>query len=308
MNASNLLVELFVEELPPKALQKLGDAFATVIFDQLKAQGLLSSTESRLTAYASPRRLAVHVTEVLAQAEDKAISQKLMPVAVALDAEGKPTAALLKKLAALGADESAVADLKRQGEGKEKSIILSLGNAGEQHIRKAELTEVPHPHGVELAPKVIALVLNHSRMKALHRPIYGVTIDIKARITHSIPARHHASHPRHRQAALPIQQLLLTYRCDDRVDQHRDRHDRCIGITRIGLTRTKHHDLQIDANLRSRQTSSVGCMHGVQQVLKKQVQSIRIKFGHRLGNLQQAGVTHFQNCANCHISTMRSSL
>ena len=96
MNASNLLVELFVEELPPKALQKLGDAFASVIFDQLKAQGLLASTESRLTAYASPRRLAVHITEVLPQAEDKAISQKLMPVAVALDAEGKPTPALLK--------------------------------------------------------------------------------------------------------------------------------------------------------------------------------------------------------------------
>ncbi len=123
MNASNLLVELFVEELPPKALQKLGDAFATVIFDQLKTQGLLASTESRLTAYASPRRLAVHVTEVLPQAEDKAVSQKLMPVAVGLDAEGKPTAALLKKLAALGADESAVAGLKRQGEGKAEALF-----------------------------------------------------------------------------------------------------------------------------------------------------------------------------------------
>ena len=52
MNASNLLVELFVEELPPKALQKLGDAFASVIFDQLKAQGLLASSAARLTAYA----------------------------------------------------------------------------------------------------------------------------------------------------------------------------------------------------------------------------------------------------------------
>ena len=101
MNASNLLVELFVEELPPKALQKLGDAFADVIFEQLKAQGLLASTESRLTAYASPAVWPC-ITEVLPQAEDKAVSQKLMPVSVALDAEGKPTAALLKKLAALG--------------------------------------------------------------------------------------------------------------------------------------------------------------------------------------------------------------
>ena len=125
MNAQNLLVELFVEELPPKALKKLGDAFAGVLFDQLKAQGLLASSESRVTAYASPRRLAAHITEVLPQAEDKAVSQKLMPVSVGLDAEGKPTPALLKKLAALGADESAVAGLKRQGEGKAEALFYA---------------------------------------------------------------------------------------------------------------------------------------------------------------------------------------
>ncbi|WP_280188451.1 glycine--tRNA ligase subunit beta [Delftia sp. PS-11] len=125
MNASNLLVELFVEELPPKALQKLGDAFAGVLFEQLKAQGLLASSEARLTAYASPRRLAAHITEVLPQAEDKAVSQKLMPVAVGLDADGKPTPALLKKLAALGAGEDAVAGLTRQGEGKAEALFYA---------------------------------------------------------------------------------------------------------------------------------------------------------------------------------------
>lgn len=132
MNASNLLVELFVEELPPKALQKLGEAFGAVLFEQLKAQGLLASSESRLTAYASPRRLAAHITEVLPQAEDKAVSQKLMPVSVGLDAEGKPTPALLKKLAALGADESAVAGLKRQGEGKAEALFYASTVKGAQ--------------------------------------------------------------------------------------------------------------------------------------------------------------------------------
>lgn len=151
MNASNLLVELFVEELPPKALQKLGDAFAAVIFEQLKAQGLLASTESRLTAYASPRRLAVHITEVLPQAEDKAVSQKLMPVSVALDAEGKPTAALLKKLAALGVDESAVAALKRQGEGKAEALFYEstakgvLLTDGVQKALDEALAKLPIP-------------------------------------------------------------------------------------------------------------------------------------------------------------------
>jgi len=43
MTTSNLLVELFVEELPPKALQKLGDAFAGVLREQLAAQGLAAA-------------------------------------------------------------------------------------------------------------------------------------------------------------------------------------------------------------------------------------------------------------------------
>ncbi|ROR22518.1 glycyl-tRNA synthetase beta chain [Comamonas sp. BIGb0124] len=121
MTDSNLLVELFVEELPPKALRKLGDAFAGVLFEQLKAQGL-TGADSRLTAYASPRRLAAHITEVASQAADKAVSQKLMPVAVGLDAAGAPSAALLKKLAAIGADAGAAAGLRREGEGKAEAL------------------------------------------------------------------------------------------------------------------------------------------------------------------------------------------
>jgi glycyl-tRNA synthetase beta chain len=119
----NLLVELFVEELPPKALKKLGDAFAGVLRDQLVAQGL-ADAGSVLTAYASPRRLAAHLTDVAPQAADKAISQKLMPLNVGLDASGQPTPALLKKLAALGADASAVAGLKRAQDGKAEALFF----------------------------------------------------------------------------------------------------------------------------------------------------------------------------------------
>ena len=117
MTTANLLVELFVEELPPKALQKLGDAFASVLHEQLAAQGLTTAV-SAVTAYASPRRLAAHISAVLAQAPDKAVSQKLMPVAVGLEAEGQPKPALLKKLAALGADASVVPSLQRVHDGK----------------------------------------------------------------------------------------------------------------------------------------------------------------------------------------------
>ena len=118
----NLLVELFVEELPPKALKKLGDAFAGVLRDQLVAQGL-AEPASVLTAYASPRRLAAHLTRVAERAVDKAVSQKLMPVAVGLDASGQPTPALLKRLAALGADASAVPGLKRAMDGKAEALF-----------------------------------------------------------------------------------------------------------------------------------------------------------------------------------------
>ena len=126
MTTQNLLVELFVEELPPKALQKLGDAFASVLFDQLQAQGLTGS-DSGVTAYASPRRLAAHVRHVWLKAEDKAVRQKLMPVAVGLTPEGQPTPALLKKLQALGADLSdpaaAVARLQRAPDGKAEALF-----------------------------------------------------------------------------------------------------------------------------------------------------------------------------------------
>jgi glycyl-tRNA synthetase beta chain len=134
MTIQNLLVELFVEELPPKALKKLGEAFAGVLFDQLKSLGLASG-ESQLTSFASPRRLAAHVTAVATQAADKAVSQKLMPVSVGLSADGQPTPALLKKLQALGADASAVAGLKRAPDGKAEALFY------DSKVRGATLAE-----------------------------------------------------------------------------------------------------------------------------------------------------------------------
>ena len=124
MNAvKNLLVELFVEELPPKALKKLGEAFAAGLAAGLKSQGLIDDA-AVVTPFASPRRLAAHITAVSAKAVDRSVQQKLMPVAVALTPDGQPTPALLKKLAALGADVSAVAGLKRAPDGKAEALFL----------------------------------------------------------------------------------------------------------------------------------------------------------------------------------------
>ena len=125
MTTKNLLVELFVEELPPKALKALGEAFSTTLADSLKASGL-ATANSAITAFATPRRLGAHISAVRAQADDKPMSQKLMPVSVALDAAGQPTPALLKKLGALGFDASAVPQLKRQPDGKAEALFLDV--------------------------------------------------------------------------------------------------------------------------------------------------------------------------------------
>jgi glycyl-tRNA synthetase beta chain len=123
MSTKNLLVELFVEELPPKALKKLGEAFAATLYETLKAQGL-AAADSAVTPYASPRRLAVQVAKVAAQAADKPVSHKLMPVSVALTADGQATPALQKKLAALGLDASVLPQLKRAPDGKAEALFF----------------------------------------------------------------------------------------------------------------------------------------------------------------------------------------
>ncbi len=147
---NNLLVELFVEELPPKALKKLGEAFALGLAQSLKAQGL-AAADATVTAYASPRRLAVHVTAVLAAAADRPVAQKLMPVAVGLDAAGNATPALVKKLAALGADASVVPGLRRESDGKAEvlyydSLVKGATLAeGLQKAIEAALAALPIP-------------------------------------------------------------------------------------------------------------------------------------------------------------------
>jgi glycyl-tRNA synthetase beta chain len=154
MTHQNLLVELFVEELPPKALKKLGESFAIVLFEQLRDAGL-TGANAVVTPYASPRRLAAHVTQVAAQANDKAVQQKLMPVTVGLDASGNATPALLKKLQALGADvanpAALVASLKRAPDGKAEALFydsVAKGATLLQGLQKAldeALAKLPIP-------------------------------------------------------------------------------------------------------------------------------------------------------------------
>ncbi|MDO3562586.1 glycine--tRNA ligase subunit beta [Ralstonia pseudosolanacearum] len=123
---STLLIELLTEELPPKALARLGEAFAQSLFDGLSAQGLLEEG-AQVEGFATPRRLAASITGVRRAAPDRELREKVLPVNIAFDAEGKPTAPLTKKLAALaksiGVDTIAPESLERAPDGKAESLF-----------------------------------------------------------------------------------------------------------------------------------------------------------------------------------------
>ena len=173
MSHQNLLVELFVEELPPKSLKRLGEELARLLTDSLKAQGLVAG-DAVVSPFATPRRLAVHVQSVAAIAPSQAVQQKLMPVAVAFDELGLPSAALMKKLDALGADLSHVPNLRRQGDGKAEVLFLDRdmpGVALAEGLQKAlaeAIAKLP-------IPKVMSYQLE-DRWTSVHfvRPAHGL--------------------------------------------------------------------------------------------------------------------------------------
>ena len=118
---TSLLVELQTEELPPKALKKLSEAFAQNLTKSLASQHFLEEG-SQTTVFGSPRRLAALLTKVLAKSPDQAFKQKLVPVKVGLDADGNPTPALEKKMKALGIVAD-VKSLKRVDDGKNEQLF-----------------------------------------------------------------------------------------------------------------------------------------------------------------------------------------
>lgn len=149
-----LLIELLTEELPPKALAKLGDAFAAGIYNGLKARDFLDA-DAIATAYATPRRLAVAITHVRAVSLNKELREKVLPVSVALDAAGMPTAPLIKKLAALAAQTNVTVitpdQLERAPDGKAESFFYAYtakGSAlktGLQTVLEETLAKLPIP-------------------------------------------------------------------------------------------------------------------------------------------------------------------
>jgi glycyl-tRNA synthetase beta chain len=130
--SETLVVELFTEELPPKALKRLGEAFATGIESGLRERGFLDP-ESVATSYATPRRLAVAVTYVRPVAPDAEVIAKLMPARAARDASGI-TEAFRKKMTGLGRPHLATASLDAT-DGPDRVYIASDGKADYVYLR-----------------------------------------------------------------------------------------------------------------------------------------------------------------------------
>ncbi|MGA8863107.1 MAG: glycine--tRNA ligase subunit beta [Gallionella sp.] len=111
----NLLVELLVEELPPKSLKILGESFAAGLHKGLSKRGFVADS-AKPVAFATPRRLGVWIPDVSSSAADTKTSEEIMPTAIAFDAAKKPTAPLVKRLQKMFHENVDVAAVLASGE------------------------------------------------------------------------------------------------------------------------------------------------------------------------------------------------
>ena len=130
---ATLVVEIVTEELPPKALKALGTAFADTLASELSRRHLLADA-SVATPYATPRRLAVAISQVRRVAPDAEAVDKLMPAKVARDAQGAATDALRKKLRALGRPH--LADARDADRGPDRLYTASDGKGDYVYLRR----------------------------------------------------------------------------------------------------------------------------------------------------------------------------
>ena len=171
-----LLVELLTEELPPKVLGKLGDAFASALFNGLSSRAFIDDG-ARFTAYASPRRLAVEIEGVRLASPDKQIREKVLPISVAIDKEGQPAAPLTKKLAALaaqaGRESITINELERASDGKADSFFFTYTAPGQslaeglQTTLEESITKLP-------IPKVMSYQKPDGTTVQFVRPVHGL--------------------------------------------------------------------------------------------------------------------------------------
>ena len=109
MGANDLLVEIGTEELPPKALRTLSEAFASELADELDAAGL---THGAAVPFATPRRLAVLVAGVPRTQPDRDVERRGPPLARAFDDNDQPTKAALGFARSVGVEVDRLARIE----------------------------------------------------------------------------------------------------------------------------------------------------------------------------------------------------
>ena len=122
-----VLIELRSEELPPKSLRQLSEAFADSVFAALKAQQF-TADDSVCTPYATPRRLALSITGVAARQPDRILERKGPALGSALDATGKPTKALEGFMRSAGVSFE---QLHKAADGKSEYFVARIEKKGE---------------------------------------------------------------------------------------------------------------------------------------------------------------------------------
>ena len=126
MSTESLLIELRTEELPPKALNNLGESFAASIIEQLQKDHFIAeNTEYKV--FASPRRLGVLVKNVASMQADQQVVKKGPSVANGMK-DGEPTKALMGFARGAGAE---VADLKVIHDGKQDVYAYEYTQSGQ---------------------------------------------------------------------------------------------------------------------------------------------------------------------------------
>ena len=126
MSTESLLIELRTEELPPKALNLLGESFAASIIEQLQKDCFITDS-ANYKVFASPRRLGVLVKNVVAMQADQQVVKKGPSVANGMK-DGEPTKALLGFARGAGAE---VADLKVIHDGKQDVYAYEYTQSGQ---------------------------------------------------------------------------------------------------------------------------------------------------------------------------------
>ena len=173
MSNATLLVELRTEELPPKALQRLGEAFANGVMAGLRSRNLLGDG-AIASAFSTPRRLAVQITPVLAIAADQPLIERLMPASVGLDGDGKPTAALIKKLAAKNLSHLDPSALSRESDGKADQLVYRSMARGHTLASGLQLALDEAIHALPIPKKMSYQLADGQTTVNFVRPAHGL--------------------------------------------------------------------------------------------------------------------------------------